>query len=205
MVMTSARLALLLVLLVALPSRAGGLDPEATVNRLHEALVQIMREGEALGFEGRLDRIRPEVSASFRFKSVARAVLGAHWNELGNDDRAVMQLLLERLTVVSYASRFRRFHGERFVLTGVKPVRAGRQLVRSELKHANVLKASFDYLLEPGDDGWRIVNVIANGVSDLSLKRAEYASVIRKDGFQALLSRIGQQITDLMEEAAPSG
>ncbi len=203
--MTHARLLIALVFLFALPAPADASGPADTVTRLHQALIAMMRAGEGLGFAGRLQHIRPTVAASFRFESVARAVLGAHWRELAASDRAAMRSLLERLTAVNYASQFSRFDGEKFVLTEVKPVRAGRQLVRSEMRRADVVDVSFDYLLEPGEDGWRIVNVIANGVSDLSLKRAEYASVIRNDGFRALLAKIGQQITDLEEESASSG
>ena len=35
---------------------------------------------------------------------------------------------------------------------------------------------------------------IANGINDLSLKRAEYAAIIKNDGFNALISKLEQKI-----------
>ena len=47
---------------------------------------------------------------------------------------------------------------------------------------------------------WMIISVIANGVNDLSLKRAEYATVIKDKGFQGLVADVTDKITN-MEDA----
>ena len=41
---------------------------------------------------------------------------------------------------------------------------------------------------------WRIVNVVADGVSDLSLRRAEYTETMQKKGFTALIAHLKAQI-----------
>jgi phospholipid transport system substrate-binding protein len=53
------------------------------------------------------------------------------------------------------------------------------------------------YLLTRKDDRWQIINVIAQGVSDLALKQAEYAYVIKKDGFKGLVSQLNDKIVNL--------
>ena len=40
---------------------------------------------------------------------------------------------------------------------------------------------------------WRIISVIANGINDLSLKRAEYAAIIKKDGIEVLMEKAGTE------------
>jgi len=42
---------------------------------------------------------------------------------------------------------------------------------------------------------WSIINIIADGVSDLALKRAEYSHVLARDGFNALVSMLERKIT----------
>ena len=44
-----------------------------------------------------------------------------------------------------------------------------------------------------GDD-WRIINIIANGISDLALKRSEYTSILKREGFEVLLAKISDKI-----------
>ena len=83
-----------------------------------------------------------------------------------------------------------------------KPARKGRELVRTVLEVNNISadNVSLDYLLQETDGKWRIVNVVANGVSDLSLKRADYGAVIKSQGFDSLVVRLNDQIADLESE-----
>jgi phospholipid transport system substrate-binding protein len=55
-------------------------------------------------------------------------------------------------------------------------------------------EVQFDYLLRQNDQRWMIINIIANGVSDLALKRSEYSAVIRRDGFDALMTGLADKI-----------
>ena len=55
-------------------------------------------------------------------------------------------------------------------------------------------KVSLDYILHLAGNEWRIINVIANGVSDLALKRADYTSYLKGKGFDALLAKLNEKI-----------
>ena len=58
-----------------------------------------------------------------------------------------------------------------------------------------------DYVVQPAQDGWRIANVVANGVSELALRRAEYDAVMAAEGFEALIGRLEHQIADLVTDS----
>jgi phospholipid transport system substrate-binding protein len=55
---------------------------------------------------------------------------------------------------------------------------------------------TLDYLLREAFGKWRIINVIAKGVSDLSLKRADYGAVINSQGFSSLIEKLKKQIAE---------
>ena len=56
------------------------------------------------------------------------------------------------------------------------------------------------YVLHQTEDGpWKVINVVANGVSDLALKRAEYQRILRDGDFAELLEHIGEQSQRLAE------
>jgi phospholipid transport system substrate-binding protein len=38
----------------------------------------------------------------------------------------------------------------------------------------------FDYILRQGKDGWRIIIILADGVSDPALKRVEYRVILQQ-------------------------
>jgi phospholipid transport system substrate-binding protein len=53
--------------------------------------------------------------------------------------------------------------------------------------------------LRKNTEGWLIVNVISEGVSDLALKKAEYSYIIEKDGIKSLLRQLTTKIEALKE------
>ena len=184
------------------PSAAQNVDAIATVDNLHAALLDIMQNAESLGYEGRRDRIAPVVESSFNLPFITRFTLGRHWADLSSEQQDVMVDALVRLTIANYASRFNGYSGERFETISNKPARKGRELVRTVLEVNNDAadNVSLDYLLQESAGKWRIVSVIANGVSDLSLKRADYGAVIKSEGFDSLLARLNDQIAGLESE-----
>ena len=52
--------------------------------------------------------------------------------------------------------------------------------------------------MHQADDGeWMIISVIANGVNDLSLKRAEYAAVLKERGYDGLVADLNKKIATM--------
>ncbi|MGE0386709.1 MAG: ABC transporter substrate-binding protein [Gammaproteobacteria bacterium] len=184
----------LLALAAAAPAHAGD-GAVATVETLHAALLDIMKGGGKLGFTGRSDRIAPVVGHSFDFPTIARFVVGREWGKLSSEQQSRFLSTFEQLSTATYAGRFDSFDGERFRTVGTEPQKRGYELVKTELIDSDGDAVSLSYLLHESAGDWKIVNVIADGVSDLSLKRADYASIMKAGGFDALIDKIKVQIT----------
>jgi phospholipid transport system substrate-binding protein len=52
-------------------------------------------------------------------------------------------------------------------------------------------------LLQQRDGRWRIINIIADGVSDLALKRAEYQRVLAAGSIEDLIAELERQAARL--------
>lgn len=181
--------------------------PTAPVETLHRTLLDIMRTASGSGTAGsgaaasRERSLEPVVRKVFDLGRLARVALGPHWNEMDSGQRARMVDVVFRYTVASYAARFDGYSGERFETTGTRPLRRGRVLVRTLLHPPGDEPVRLDYVVQPSQDGWRIVNVVANGVSELALRRAEYDAVMAAEGFEGLVGRLERQIADLMADS----
>ncbi len=105
--------------------------------------------------------------------------------------------LFKRLSVATYASRFDVYAGERFVELSTEMLKKGRLLIKTELQRPDDEPVKLDYLMHRKNGQWLIISVIANGVNDLSLKRAEYATVIKDKQFQGLVEDVAAKITDM--------
>jgi phospholipid transport system substrate-binding protein len=56
---------------------------------------------------------------------------------------------------------------------------------------------SLNYILHHAKNGWQIINILAEGVSDLALQRAQYQQVMQSQGFDGLVAHLGKKADDL--------
>lgn len=173
---------------------AGG---SAVIQRLNDALLAAMKSGEEAGFEGRFKGLAPVIDETHDLEYIARFAIGRKsWNGLTPEQQQKFLQAFRDFSIASYAARFDGFAGERFAITGEKPAKRGRIQVDSILHLADE-DIDFEYILDQQDGQWKIVNVIAQGVSDLALKRAEYKTLISDEGFAALVDHIEDQTDEL--------
>ena len=196
--------ALLLLLGVQTNSLAVSGDDAAyaVVDRLHNTLLGVMRSADELGYAGRLERLAPVIDASFDFPTIARIVIGRYWKQLDEEQRARFLETFSKLSKATYAARFDGFGGESFRYVGAEPQKRDHMLVKTEFVKQNGEKIAFSYRVRPTENGeWLIINVIADGVSDLSLKRSDYSAVIRDQGFDELVARLNDKIAAYQSRA----
>lgn len=180
----------------AAESPAGPDAPVAVVAQLHEILLKTMQAGDALDCAARTRLLEPTVNQSFDAAEIARAAFRRYWRDLPEDLQEEAARHIARLVLLSYASRFHHYQGERFADPEVARVEGERAIVRSTLHRPGRDGVSLNYVLQHRQEGWRIVNVIAGGVSDLALRSAQYASIIRKQGVDALQQRLTEQVEE---------
>lgn len=178
-------------------------DPQqavAVVETLQDALIEAMKQGDTLGYEGRYRLVEPVVRETHDLEAIARVAVGRYWREFTPAQRARLIEAFGRQSFATYAARFDEYGGQHFEITGHKPMRRGQILVESRLVKGNGERVSFNYILRDGQDSWRIINIIVDGVSDLALKRAEYTAILESDGFDALIAKIEEKVAELAPE-----
>ena len=89
----------------------------------------------------------------------------------------------------TYASRFKQDNGQVFSITATEPIATNRKRVRSILE-TSTETVTLDYQLQQEDGTWRIYDIVANGVSDLSLKRSNYSAMFKKGGLESVRQEI---------------
>ena len=193
-----AGLGVLLLAGLSLTATGAGMSaPASAVDRFHATLLEVMQNADSLGIPGRQQRLSPVIREAFDLPFIVKVVLGRYWRELPQTDRQRIIDTFTRLTIATYAARFDGFSGEAFELVGEKPMKKGRMRVRTRLVRPGDEAVQLDYVLQEETGRWRIVNVVANGVSDLSLKRADYGSIMKKQGFDLLVEKLEAQVAAL--------
>ncbi len=183
-----------LVLLGALSSHAQQADqdaaPEEIVDRLETVLIENMRAGESLSFDDRFEKLRPLVADIMAVERMGRYLFGRDWAAFDEQQRERFKQAFLDLSAATYAGQFKEFGGERFDPVEVQRQGEDRVVVKRRLTTGSGEKVAFDYLMTHSDDGWQIVTIITDGVSDLAVKRSQYRRLLEDQDFEAVISRI---------------
>ncbi len=164
------------------------------VEALHRTLIVVMEEGPKEGYEGRYNRLAPVIRESFDLPFIARTVVGRYWETLGNEQKTKFIETFSQLSIATYASNFDLYSGERFKVISEKNLDESHVMVYSRLVKSDGGEVQMDYILHRIQNRWRIINVIAEGVSDLALKRADYSAFLQKKSFDALMTKLNEKI-----------
>lgn len=199
--MFSTRMALRgLALCASIASTAAAALPAApadVVNTLHSSLTETMTQSAKLGCEGRLKRLQPVVEASFDLPFVAERALRRSWKTLDEAQRQRFTAALRRSFITTYATEFSTPGAVTFATGSSEPLANGDVLVHSTLTPNGGSAITLDYVLRQRAEHWQVVNVLADGVSDLALRATQYEGLMKSSHFDALIARLDAQTQTL--------
>jgi len=163
------------------------------VEEFQSELITVMKQGKELGFKGRYDKLSAAIIKSHDLTKIARVVVGKEWGKLSAEQQQKLVDVFSQLSIAAYAYNFKAFSGESFKFGSEEETTRGGAVIHTTLLIPTDKDVKFDYMLKKKGDSWKIINIIANGVSDLALKRSEYTSILERDGFDALITKINDK------------
>jgi len=173
-------------------------EPRTVVSAFQGELLATMKHAKALGFEGRYQQLLPAMELAFDFDQIARIAVGRGWVKMTQTDQKQVVDLFRRFSVSTYASAFSDYGGEQFEISGARVQPDIGTIVETRLVLKNEAPVDLNYLLRETPAGWKIVDVyLAGTISELARRRAEFASIIRRqgvDGLIALLKRKNEEL-----------
>ena len=183
---------------VDLSAAANTNDPSPVIETFHSGLLAIMKDAKALGIQGRIDKLAPLMGETFDLEFMASKTVGRHWKKLNDDDKTRWAAIFARFTIANYAGRFTGFTGEEFVTLGVEDAARGTRVVLTKIVIPSEDDVQLNYRVIEKNGEWKVIDVYLNGtVSELALRRSEYSSALKREGFDQLVDSIETKIADL--------
>lgn len=169
------------------------------VTKLNAGLEGVLREAAKLDYQARYARLDPLLVETFDLDFMARQAVGRQWDDLSPEDQQRWVAAFRQLTSATYASRFTNYTGQKFETLGeAEPAPHDTVTVRSRVIDPGAENVDLTYRLHQVDGRWKVIDVYLKGsVSEIALRRSEYSSVLKRDGFQALLAAVDQRVTAL--------
>lgn len=119
---------------------------------------------------------------AFAVPVIGRFVLGQYWRRATEAEQKEYLKLFQDYIVQTYTDRFKGYQGVNFRVGEAKPVREREELVPSEVLRPGGQPPIAVQWRVRGDGGYKIVDVIAEGVSMLISQRDEFAAIINRSG-----------------------
>jgi phospholipid transport system substrate-binding protein len=177
-----------------------GPSPTQVVEKLHGSLLQAMKEGPKLGFEGRKKLLDPVVRDSFDLKTMARVATGSGWSKLSEADQTRIVETFSKFSVANYASQFKAYDNEKFTTKGETDGERGRKSVDTTIGPPDDKDPTeLNYQLRQDSTGqWKIVDVYLDGsVSQLALRRNEFAAALAAGGVDNLIAQMEKSMAQM--------
>lgn len=190
----------LLILPPAMAATATAADgsPTAVIEDLHAVLLKALKttpSGKA-GIDDRYQLFNPVMRRVYDFGRMIEVVTGSAWAGADDGERRALTDAFARLSVMIYAERFAGgYAGERFEISGERPGPRDSRYVdtlihrgtSAPLQPGEDAEVKVTYVLTEADGGWRIIDVLLDrSISELALRRSEYATVLRQGGVAKL-------------------
>jgi phospholipid transport system substrate-binding protein len=175
-------------------------DPGATqVQTLTDALLKSMRAGSAESMTERYRNLEPVIEQTFALPLVTRLAVGPNWASFSPDQQKAVIAAFTRFTVANYAHNFRDFDGQKFEIDDNVLTRGEDKIVRTRVIPRNDSPVSLLYRMHEVDGTWKIIDVYSNGVSELALRRTDFAAALAAGGPPVLIAHLNKGSDILMK------
>ena len=182
------------------PAYAAVSDPAAMqVQILTDSLLKSMRAGAAESMTERYRNLEPVIERAFALPLVARLSIGPEWARFSPDQQRDLITAFTRFTVANYVHNFHDFDGEKFEIDDNVSSRGAEKIVRTRVIPAHDTPVTLLYRMHEVDGVWKIVDVISDGVSELALRRTDFAAAIAAGGAPTLMAYLNRASDGLLK------
>lgn len=162
--------------------------PEMVVERLHRALETI---SDTVAGE-RYRTLETPVLETHDLDYMLQLILRGPWDKFSPEQQEQLLARFRQLSVWDYVNHFGDLDEGQFKITDQRQLNKQRAKINAQLDTPKRL-VTFVYTLNRNDEGWRIVSVLADGVSELALRRSEYLRHYNAEGFKGLIQALEQE------------
>ena len=168
-------------------------SPETTLNRGLAELLSLVKGRNNTDAVELAKRVRPTLEKFFNFESLTRKALGASWKDLTPTQQNQAVKLFSEIIIRSYTSKFDPSSQIEINFSKALDLGPGRKEVPATAKYQGAVVA-VSYRVESAPDGWRVYDVIIEGISLASNYRAQFEAIRQKGGGDALIRSMEEKL-----------
>ena len=173
------------------------LGPETLVRQTSERMLTVLKQqhdvikSEPARLYGLVDDI---VLPHFDFERMARWVLGKNWRQATPEQQQRFVVEFRNLLVRTYGTALLEYNDEEVRFLPLRMSAGAEEVtVRTEIQQPGGLPIPINYSMYRRADGWKVYDVVIDGISLVSNYRTDFSAQIRSGGIDALIVRIAER------------
>lgn len=168
--------------------------PDALVKKGVDDVLSAIKNDKDLQ-SGNLDKVmklaEEKVLPNFDMTRMTRLAVGRPWAQATDAQKEALTKEFKTLIVRTYSSSLSQYRNQ---VVEVKPLKVAAGdtdvVVRTEVKQAGGPGIPLDYSMEKTDKGWKIYDVVVDGVSLVTTYRGSFGDIIQKSGVDGLVKAL---------------
>lgn len=187
---------------VAADTGAAGSDgARQVIEQFHASLLAVMKQAKQTDTRERYQVLAPEIAQRFDLRLMIALATGKYWRTADKASRDDLTKAFQRFSTANYASRFDGYSGQSFETLSVTAGPRKTELVKTQIVSPDQAPVPLTYVTRAVPTGWRIVDVLLDdGISELAVRRSEYASILKSDGVKGLIQLLDRKTAKLLEK-----
>jgi phospholipid transport system substrate-binding protein len=180
-------------------AEAKNMKPDELVKKVTDDVLAAVKSDKQLAAgdkEKALKLAEEKVLPLIDFQEATRLAVGRSWKEASKEQQQQLVEQFRRMLVRTYSNALGRYEGQtmKVLPARYKPedtdVNVRNQYIRPGQKPVEI-----DYAMHKTDEGWKIYDIVVEGVSLVLTYRSEFDAVVKQGGIDGLIKRLAQKNT----------
>jgi phospholipid transport system substrate-binding protein len=174
-------------------------EPEALVKKITTEVLAAIKSDKDLAAGNREKAVKlaeEKILPYVDFEEATRLAVGRGWKEATPEQRKKLVAEFRSMLVRTYSNAIGTYEGQTMKVqpSRVKPGE-NEATVRNQFVRPGAKPVLIDYSMRKTDSGWKIYDIVVEGVSLVLTYRSEFDAVVKQDGVDGLIKRLGQKNT----------
>lgn len=172
-------------------------SPEALVKQVTEDILQALKTDKKLAAGDKqraLQLAEEKVLPLIDFEEATRLAVGRAWSQATPDQRKRLTDEFRRMLVRIYSNAIGPYEGQTVKVSPVRMKPGDTEVtVHNTFVRSGGKPVGFDYAMRKTDQGWKIYDIVVEGVSLVLTYRSEFDAIVRQEGVDGLIKRLAQK------------
>lgn len=178
--------------------------PDVLVKDVTNEVLEIVRADKAIqaGDTKRvIELVDAKVLPHFDFRRMTMLAVGRDWRQATPEQQGKLTDAFRTLLVRTYSNALTQYRDQRIEFRPSRFAAADTRVqIRTEVIQAGAQPVGIDYMLEKGEQGWKVFDVIVAGVSLVTNYRSSFGQEISRGGIDGLIKSLEDRNRTLAEQ-----